>query len=162
MLSDYEFLKSRLEYDKETGLFIRIKNVSGNKGGVGNVAGNIGDEGYIVINFRGKKKKAHRLAWLYMTGEWPEKDVDHMNGDRADNRWINLRAADDSINAQNQRKASSNNKSGYLGVSQKGNRFKASIRSEGKRIYLGLFDTAIIAHEAYVEAKRKLHPGNTL
>lgn len=162
MLSDQEFLKSRLEYDTETGLFTRIKGVPGNKGSVGNVTGNIGDEGYVVINFRGKKKKAHRLAWLYMTGDWPEKDVDHMNGDRADNRWVNLRAADDSINAQNQRGPSSNNKSGYLGVSQVGNRFKAIIRSEGKLLYLGLYKTAVEAHEAYVAQKRILHPGNTL
>lgn len=162
MLSDYEFLKSRLKYDTETGLFTRIKSVPGNKGSVGSIAGNVGNEGYIAINFRGKKKKAHRLAWLYMTGEWPEKDVDHMNGDRADNRWANLRAADDSINAQNQRKASSNNISGYLGVTTQGNGFKATIRSEGKVIYLGFFKTAISAHEAYVEKKRILHPGNTL
>lgn len=162
MMSDQEFLKSRLAYDQETGVFTRIKGVPGNKGSVGNIAGNVGNEGYVVINFQGKKKKAHRLAWLYMTGYWPEKDIDHLNGNRSDNRWINLRAADDSINAQNQRGASSNNKSGYLGVSQVGNRFKAMIRSEGKILYLGLYKTAAEAHEAYIETKRLIHPGNTL
>lgn len=162
MLSDHEFLKSRLQYDTETGLFTRIKGVPGNKGSVGNIAGAVGIQGYVEINFRGLKKKAHRLAWLYMTGEWPKHDIDHINGDRADNRWCNLREADDSMNAQNQRKPNARNTSGYLGASKCGNRWKAQIQADGKVRHIGLYATALEAHEAYVEAKRQLHPGNTL
>ena len=162
MLSDQEFLKSRLSYDQGTGLFTRIKSVPGNKGSAGSLAGSIGGHGYILINFRGEKKGAHRLAWMYMTGEWPAHDVDHINGDRADNRWSNLRAADDSLNAQNQRMAYANNKTGYLGASRCGKRYKAQIQVNGKVMHIGLFDSALEAHKAYVIKKRELHPGNTI
>ena len=162
MLSDYEFLVSRLKYDPETGLFTRIKSVPGNKGKEGSIAGGVSVQGYVEINFRGGKKKAHRLAWLYMTGEWPEKDVDHINGDRSDNRWENLREADDSMNAQNQRRPNRRGTTGYLGASRFGGRFRAQIQVDGVVRHIGLYDTALEAHEAYVAKKRELHPGNTL
>ena len=162
MLGDYEYLRSRLEYDEESGLFTRIKSVPGNKGGAGSLAGSIGGHGYILINFRGAKKGAHRLAWLYTTGEWPAHDVDHINGDRTDNRWLNLRESNDCMNAQNQRKAHSSNATGYLGASKFGNKFRAQIQVSGKVMHVGLFDTAHEAHEAYVAKKRELHSSNTL
>lgn len=162
MESDYEYLVSRLKYDPETGEFVRIKSVQGNKGKAGSNAGTIGGDGYILINFRGTKKGAHRLAWLYMKKEWPRHDVDHENCVRTDNRWVNLRNADDSINAQNQRKAHSNSKTGLLGASKSGSRFRAQIQFDKKVRHLGLFDTAEEAHQAYLIAKRVHHEGNTL
>lgn len=162
MKSDYEYLVARLKYDPETGDFVRIKSVPGNKGKAGNKAGLVSVQGYIQINFRGAKKPAHRLAWLYMTGDWPKHDVDHINGVRNDNRWINLREADDTINAQNQRKAHSNSKTGLLGASPFGSRFKAQIQIDKKVVHLGMFATAEEAHQAYLTAKRAHHEGNTL
>ena len=162
MESDFEFLKNRFRYDPSTGLFIRTKSVTGNKGKAGNVAGSKSGQGYILINFRGKKVGAHRLAWLYMTGNWPDKDIDHMNCNRIDNRWVNLRIADDSLNAQNQRSAHSNSGTGLLGSSKCGSKFRAQILIDGKVRHIGLYDSAEDAHLAYLEVKRKHHAGSTI
>lgn len=162
MISDFEYLRSRLEYDSKTGDFVRIKSVPGNKGKAGSKAGSVGVYGYVLVNFRGTKRPAHRLAWLYMTGQWPNDVIDHINGIRHDNRWENLRSADGNLNAQNQRNAHSNNKTGLLGASPFGSRFKAQIQFDKKVRHLGLFDTAEEAHQAYLIAKRVHHEGNTL
>jgi hypothetical protein len=96
---------------------------------------------------------AHRLAWLYMTGVWPTKDIDHQDRNRQNNKWKNLREATFS---QNKANASKNyNKSGYKGAySQHGKTFFSSIGVNGKRIYLGTFPTAKLAHQAYVKAAK--------
>lgn len=162
MESDYEYLVSRMKYDPETGDFVRIKSVPGNKGKAGNKAGSVGVYGYVLINFRGVKKPAHRLAWLYMTGDWPGFDIDHMNCDRSDNRWSNLREAPGSINSHNHRQAHSQSKTKLLGASPVGSRFRAQIMFDGKVRHIGVYDTAEEAHQAYLAAKRAHHEGNTL
>jgi hypothetical protein len=105
---------------------------------------------------------AHRLAFLYMTGEWPPNEVDHLNGIRDDNRWANLRLATVSLNRQNQRRPRRDNTTGYLGVMVNGAGFAARIMVDGKKFNLGTFKTPQEAHEVYLTAKRRLHKGGTL
>lgn len=129
----------------------------------GQIAGSPKGDGYIRICVDQRDYKAHRLAWLFMTGEWPAGDIDHINGNREDNRWANLRVVTCAMNAQNRRKAHSNNKStGVLGVSKDRGRFMASIFVDGKSRKLGRFLTVEEAEAAYLNAKRKHHPGCTL
>ena len=106
---------------------------------VGFIAGSINSDGYLNIIVCGKHYKAHRLAFLYMTGGTPNQ-VDHINHDRKDNRWENLRPANNKINQQNQSKYK-NNTSGYTGVvwSKSNKKWQAQIKSNGKNIHLGYF-----------------------
>lgn len=99
--------------------------------------------------------QAHRLIWLIMTGEWPENEVDHINGDSTDNRWVNLRAATRSQNAINRHFS---NSTGYRGVRQLPNgMYRARIKIPSKRVELGTFATAEEAYEAYKRAALKHH-----
>jgi hypothetical protein len=121
--------------------------------------------GYITLRLNNRSYKAHRVAWLLMTGAWPTLEIDHINQNPSDNCWRNLRQVSRVANQQNQRYAQTSNKStGLLGAyaDPATGRFRASIRHEGKSLYLGQFNTAQRAHEAYVEAKRRLHEGCTL
>ena len=149
-------LKARLHYDPITGIFLRILRDRRKP------AGHVNGDGYVHIRVGGKSHKAHRLAWLYMTGAWPDDMLDHRNGKRADNRFSNLRQADRAINSQNLREARKDNKLKVLGVSQYGRRFIARIQVEGRQRYLGSFDTAALAHAVYLVAKREIHPGGLL
>ena len=99
---------------------------------------------------------------MYVNGSWPIGEIDHVNGDRGDNRIANLRDVDHKTNSQNERRARAINTSGFLGVSKQGNKWQASIRHGGKQLYLGLFAAKEEAHSAYLAAKRLLHAGNTL
>ena len=145
-----EYLKSRLHYDKDTGIFTWLNGA--NKG---KIAGGKDFHCYWRIKLLGKTYKAHRLAFLYMNGTIP-KYIDHINQDRIDNRWDNLMASDVSSNGKN-RGLGCNNKSGVLGVSKPPSigKWVASIASNGKRYYLGKFDTKEEAIEARKEAELK-------
>lgn len=126
-------------------------------------AGGLNQCGYVVVEVGGKAVGAHRIVWLMHTGSWPTCEIDHINGVRHDNRIENLRDVDRTFNAENRRKASIKSKVGLLGVSTlPSGRFRARIRSKGVLHELGIFDSAELAHSAYVDAKRKLHAGNTL
>lgn len=159
-----ERLRHRFNYDPETGVFTR-RSPSDRRFHDGQVVGHASDNGYIHFSIDNKKYGAHRLAWFYVHGEWPTGDIDHINGDRADNRIANLRDVSRSVNLQNQRAPKSHNKStGILGAhlhTQTG-RFTSRIRVNGQNKHLGCFATAEQAHVAYVAAKRELHEGNTL
>lgn len=130
----------------------------------GNRAGTPSDDGSLQVGVDYKRYKAHRLAVLIVTGEWPTYDVDHRDGSPSNNAWLNLRDVTHVVNQQNRRRAHSNNKSKLLGVSfHKGDqKWRASIRVNGRAKHVGNFSTPELAHAAYVEAKRKLHPGCTL
>ena len=151
-------------YEPETGIF-RRKIQRSHNACVGDIAGSLTDEGRRIIEVgEGKTRKvykAHRLAWFYMTGEWP-LEVDHKNTDGNDNRWVNLREADRNLNMQNQRRAHKNSSTGVLGVHKQGDKYRARLRVNGKNISLGMFDTSIQASEVYVIAKRQNHGGCTL
>lgn len=154
-------LQNLLRYDQETGVFTWLIAVNRNIK-VGDLAGGKNANGYIRVCVRGRSYYAHRLAWFYMNGEWPKGEIDHRDGDSSNNRWKNLRELEHSLNLQNQRKASSNNQTGLLGVSPSRGRFRATIKLDGRAKFLGRFDSAEEAHAAYVKAKRDLHPGCTI
>jgi hypothetical protein len=151
-------LKELLSYDPETGIFInvvqRARSIK-----IGSAAG-WDDNEYIRIEIDNKTYRAHRLAWLYIYGNFPKKGIDHINGNKADNRLINLREASDLQNGQNQHNPTKRNTSGYLGVSwsKRENKFVAQIRVNGKGRQIGFFNTAEEAHEAYLKAKKQDHP----
>lgn len=153
-------LKALLRYDPATGTFYNLTR-RGSRAAVGAVAGTRHREGYWQVRLAGHIYLAHRLAFLYMTGEWPEF-VDHINGDRADFSWSNLRAVSRSTNNQNLQSAQCNNVSGLLGVSLKRDKFEARIYANGKLTRLGVFPTPEEAHQAYLKAKRDLHKGCTI
>ncbi len=151
-----ERVKELLDYDPETGVFT-WKVDRGPKARKGDTAGWLEKSGYLNIRLGKKNYRAHRVAWAVFTGGWPELDIDHINGVRIDNRIANLRLATRSQNAQNLKKAMSNNKHGFLGVKKNGNRWNASINIDKQYIYLGCFKTPERAHQEYLEAKRSLH-----
>lgn len=155
-------LREMFHYDPQTGEFTR-KVTTASRARAGDVAGNIhAPSGYWVIRALGHQYKAHRLAWLYMTGAWPAHTIDHIDGDRQNNRWSNLRDVPRAINYQNKRSARSNSKTGLLGVAICNGRYQAKIAKDKKTFYLGCYGTPEEAHAAYVQAKRELHEGNTL
>lgn len=156
-----EKLRTLLHYEPTTGAFTRLKGRGGNA--AGSPVGAIGGYGYLRIGVDRKDYDAHRLAWLYMTGKFPEKMIDHINGNRADSRWCNLREADRSLNNQNLRHCKKSNlSSGLLGVSRNRNKWKAEIYCAKKKYHIGVFDTPQLAHEAYLAKKRQLHVGCTI
>lgn len=132
-------LKELLSYNKETGLFIRLTDAS-NSTKIGDIAGGIGLCGYIHIRVDGKRMKAHRLAFLYMTGSMP-KEVDHINHIKIDNRWDNLRPATRTEQNRNHAKRRDNS-SDCTGVcwNKKECKWKARISNGVKRINLGTFE----------------------
>lgn len=152
-------LKENLSYDPLTGLFIRLKSRQKTRWS-GKPAGYTDAKGYVRIRLPdGKIYKAHRLAWLYVNGYWPEHDIDHVDNNPSNNTINNLRKATRSENRQNIRKAHSKNSHGYFGVSKRSNgRWQARIIVGKVAHHIGTFMTAEAAQDAYVSAKRRLHP----
>lgn len=146
-----EELVARLQYDAETGIFCRKNHVK--HGLNGKAAGTWHPRGYRVVNVMGRRYLAHRLAWFYVHGEWPEQ-VDHINGVRDDNRLTNLRPATQSQNNANSARRKDNS-SGVKGVcySAPMKKWQARIKPHGmKRVVLGYFDTLEDAANAYAKA----------
>ena len=115
-----------------------------------------------MISIDNRIYPAHRLAWLYTFGVWPSHHIDHIDGNKWNNRLANLRDVTRAVNMQNQKNAQSNNQSGLAGAMKNGNGWMARIRTNGNTKYLGTFPTVFQAHEAYLAAKRELHEGCTL
>jgi hypothetical protein len=153
-------LKQMLSYSEHTGQFTWETPSKYRPEYQGKIAGSLHSVGYIHISILGKSYKAHRLAWLYVHGVWPLTNLDHINGDRADNRISNLREATHAQNAQNRKHARRGHTLGVLGVvwRERNKKYEARIHIEGKYKYLGLFATAEEAHAAYLTAKRAAHP----
>ena len=143
-------------YEPETGNIIRKVSRSANAL-KGDVAGTPDLHGYIQIQVDGKIYKAHRIAFLLMTGDWPKFAIDHANGNRSDNRWENIRECTQSENSRNS-KLRSDNTSGYKGVCFYKNRWLAQIQIHGKCRHIGLYDTPKEAHEAYMKAAIAAQP----
>ena len=155
-------LKELLQYNHDTGVFTWINNM-GKRIKAGSEAGCLTRQGYVQIRIDAKSYAAHRLVWLYMYGSFPDCSIDHIDGDKTNNARANLRIATQAENCQNLKK--SRGSSGYLGVSKdttRNNRWKASIKLNGKQIHIGWFKTPLEAHEAYLKAKRLFHPFGTL
>lgn len=143
----YKRLKDLLHYNPETGIFTWLQSTN-RKIKLGDIAGCKNHKGYIRIRFDGKYYQAHRLAFLYMTGEWPEEFIDHKNGITSDNRWKNLRDATRQQNAYN-RSHEFDNKLGVKGVHMHQGKYLAQICIDGQPKYLGLYKTLEEASEAY-------------
>ena len=147
----HERLKQVLHYDPSSGRWTRMFCYQSRM--VGEEAGSIHPKGYRYLKVDGVSYKSNRLAFFYMTGEWPSDQIDHENLGRADDKWENLREA-----TQSQNKANCNayktNKSGFKGVyfSTHKRRWVASIQVNKKRINLGAFDSPESASEAYALA----------
>lgn len=139
-----EIVRSRLGYRQDNGEFFWRHN--GKKAGCKNVHPS---QGYVVIRIAGKLFRAHRLAWLYVHGEWPKNEIDHINGDRSDNRICNLREATSTQNKMNT-SLRSDNKSGVRGVSwhKQVGMWRATIKFDGKQRLVGLFHSLDEARHA--------------
>lgn len=146
-------------YDPETGVIKRLVTAS-NNAKVGSAVGTPHNKGYLVVDVGGKPYLVHRLAWLIHTGDWPEHTIDHLNGVRSDNRFANLRDIPQRLNSQNRHGTWS--KTGFAGVSPNGDRFRAKLKTDGRYLCLGTFDTPEEAHAVYVAAKRRLHAACTI
>jgi len=153
-------LRSKIAYDPETGILTRLFTYGT---GRSNVMGTLTQKGYLMVRFKRKSYLAHRIAWLIQHGEWPAGQIDHINGNRADNRLCNLRDVDGFTNGQNRHGANKNNPLGTLGVYKtRSGTFGAKIIANGRRRHLGHFGDVASAQSAYLAAKRKLHPGATI
>lgn len=143
-------IKALLHYDPETGVFSWLIALPGRKPGA--VAGRNQTNGYRGIKINDQVFLEHRLAWVYMTGALPPHQIDHINGQRRDNRFANLRAASSSQNMQNQKGV----KGAY--AHKASGTWQSSIKVNGKTIWLGKFETEAAARDAYIAAKRIHHP----
>lgn len=148
MIKNSEIIKL-LRYDNETGHMYWIKN--------GKRAGCAHSSGYRMIGIKGRKYKEHRIIWLYVYGNYPQFDIDHINRVKNDNRICNLRKASEIENAQNMIMAQSHSKTGVLGVSPSKYGYVASIQSNGIKKHLGRFKTIEEAEKVYLNAKKELH-----
>lgn len=147
-------LKKSLFYNPDAGVFTWLISDS-NMVKVGDIAGYKSPRGYIVIAIKGKGYKAHRVAWFYMTGEWPV-EIDHVNHIKDDNRWRNLRSVRRRDNGKNQPK-SIRNTSGIVGVyrDKASGKWEARITVNNKQIYLNRFDDMFLAICARKSAEKR-------
>lgn len=148
--------REALHYDPETGVFTRL--ISKARGKAGRVAGSLSN-GYVRVPLDRKVYKAHRLAWLYMTGEWPAGIIDHVDRNRSNNRWSNLREVTAAGNAQNA-SLRKDNKSGVKGVSwcNTNKKWMAQLKVNNRNKFLGHFHTVQEAAEARRRAEETMHP----
>lgn len=163
---DQAALRAMLHYDPETGVFTWLPRADARPQWNGRWAGKqagyareaTGGGLYWSIRIYDWPFHASRLAWLYMTGEWPANLVDHRDLDGLNNRWINLREATKAQNAANTRPSKANT-SGFKGVSwhAQAGRFRAYIRENKRQVFLGYFDTAGEAAAAYAKAAIRIH-----
>jgi len=154
-------LKEELEYNPLDGSFIRLKS-RGNQHGGSTINSKPNRNGYIDIRVHGleeagqsKKYKAHRLAWLYMTGSFPKHDIDHIDHSRANNKWDNLREVTKQENAKN-RSVNYSSPSGVLGVTWHKGLFRWEVSLGGK--YRGCFNDF---HDAVDHRKKCIEEDGT-
>jgi len=150
-----EELDARLKYDPEAGTFKRLVKTRGRNGTIGAVVGTKDNDGYLTTCIDGKMYPLHRLAFLTMTGSIP-KQVDHIDRDRANNRWSNLRPATISQNACN-RDYIHKPKSGHRGVYFVAGKWAVRVKKLGKVHYGGRYLDADVAGLRASELRHKLH-----
>lgn len=151
-----ERLKELFYYNPKTGVFTRKVSVSFGTY-AGDIAGTPDKDGYVRICIDYKLYGAHRLAWFYMTGNWPTKQIDHKDRISNNNKFDNLREASNYQNSANKE-----SKSKCPGVSKRGKKWRAKIVADGKEKRLGTFATPELASAAYVAAKRELQTSTWL
>lgn len=149
-------LKESLAYNPETGVFTWLDRRRGTK--AGQDAGHVDYQGYRRIGIDGKTHQAHRLAWFYFYGEMPLRQIDHINGDKTDNRITNLRDVAQRENSKN-RAISKSSKSGVHGVTfiRANRKWRAAIGVGGRDLFLGYFIDKFEAIAARKSAENKYH-----
>ena len=169
-----ETFKERFFYNPETGALVWKRRPrehfksdrvwrSTNSRCAGKMAGGVSTSGYQTVMINGKRYRAHRLIWLYMTGSWPNGEIDHIDGNRANNKWSNLRDVSASDNKKN-RRVSSNSQSGIMGVCRDNhrNKWRAHITISDKHIAIGRYDSffdACCARKS-AEVRHGFHPNH--
>lgn len=150
-----KWLKEYLSYNPDTGIFTWIKPTS-SRVKAGSIAGGDRGKGYLSVCINGNKYYLHRLAWFFMTGKWPEHQVDHINHIKTDNRWVNLREVTLLENQKNQA-PHKNNESGVTGVQwhKAARKWCSVICVKGKNKHLGLFEDKFEAICARLSANNK-------
>jgi len=145
-------LRELFAYDESAGALRWAKPRSRVR--VGAIAGRLSSkDGYWRVETGGKSYQAHRLIWQFVHGEPPVGEIDHINGNRSDNRLENLRVVSRAENCQNRHNVRSDSKTGVLGACKNGGTYKAEIKKNGVRTYLGRFKTAAEAGAAYRAAR---------
>lgn len=147
-LISLNILKEYLKYDPKTGLWTWLKD-NGKRGKAGEIAGCENNHGYVIITINGKRYSSNRLAWFYMTGEWPKELIDHKDTVKNNDKWENLREATRTENQRN-RNVTSKSKSKIKGAYLVNGKYKSYI-------CLGTFDTAEEAGEIYKKAALIFH-----
>lgn len=158
-----EWLRDRFEYEPDTGLVRRLWPVMTRNGGIGYPPGSVvggkpHKDGYIYMGINGRMYLVHRIAWVLLTGRWPVAEIDHRNGVRHDNSWLNLRQATVSENRRNNLGQRSR-KGPYPGVyehSRTKGRYVSQIKHKGYVYYLGLFGTPEEARAARIATEREM------
>lgn len=154
-ISHSELLKL-LHYSPETGVFTWKIHVN-SRARPGWVAGSLVGEGYWRIKVGNRSTLAHRLAWFYVNGTWPDRAIDHIDANKLNNRISNLRLASVKQNSAN-RKIGKNNSSGFKGIQARPNgRWRASYESDGKWYSLGSYGSREEASDAYMASLKERH-----
>lgn len=146
----YEYLSAAIKYDPETG---HLYSTHGNR------VGYKCKDGYMQVTLPdGSQRKSHRIAWMLMTGSYPNQLIDHIDGDKTNNKWNNLRSVTYSQNGMNSKHRSSNT-SGSKGVSfcKQYGKWEAYIWRDNKKHNLGYYDDKSSAAAAYAEASKEMH-----
>lgn len=154
-----ESIRRLVSYDAETGTFTRLVP-GGNGVKAGDRTGYVNAGGYVVLSLCDQKLYAHRVAWLLTHGEWPTKFIDHIDGDKQNNRIENLRNVSNQLNTQNIR-AARGASSGLLGAywDKQKSKWMSLIMTNGRSKFLGYHQTPEGAHAAYMNAKSTMHEG---
>jgi hypothetical protein len=150
------YIKQVLSYCPTTGVFV-WKERKTRQDLIGHVAGSTGSHGYLAVSVFNRKRLAHRLAWFYVTGKWPNAHIDHIDGNKGNNCFANLREVTRFENLQNMRQANKRNKTRLLGVSAHQGKWRVQIMTQGQRIRVSGFNTPEEAHQKYLLLKRKFH-----
>ena len=155
-----ESARRLLRYEADTGRFFKRMDIPwrmkpGQRADYMSTRGK--SAGYYYLRVDGRRYAAHRVAWLYVHGQWPSHQIDHIDGDPSNNRIENLRDVPASVNQRCRRKPTCRNRAGFIGVSRKRGRWMAALTVNKRQIYLGYFDSPEAAHEAYLKGKAAFH-----
>jgi len=145
-----------LHYDPETGIFTWKIDRRGRFGKIGDIAGSDGPQGYKQLKIEGRQYRAHRTAWFYMTGKWPEQEIDHINRIKYDNRFCNLRDVSPYENQMNKDQDKLHKSTGIQGVIKNKDWFIATVRINKMTCYLGRYPKIEYAIDAIEYAKKKI------
>lgn len=155
---DRDLLKELFDYDEITGIVVWKKSRSP-RIKIGSPVKYTNKFGYIQVRLEGKLWMLHRLIWLMQTGTFPKGEIDHIDGNRSNNAWSNLRDVSKFKNMQNRRRADKDSKTGVLGVTfdKQRNKYRAQLTMNGKKVLNKIFNTVEEASNAYKQAKENYY-----